>query len=278
MREYKRRRTPLSGVIAGLWRDPVGSKVIATGIISLLGSMTTLIWSHFQLMNVQKNILVVLLSVTVLSVIFVLGLFVYNWFALARVMIHPGSDSVLPHKHTDILPDNQILERFGFRPGDTPLLNAFQRISINANLSLSVDVDGYYGRVMQCSDNEQADIKCVIKPEGQQALSLCYIYSLPKNILFFVRLNLQSENNDAIKEVEILVPPEDPLYPSPALGPVNIVHSALHAPEKGDWASISINLPEMVHDLFGHQGWHYFNIVGLRLKGSGKIACITLSK
>jgi hypothetical protein len=288
----KKSRFSLPHFVRKNWPDPVWSKVFASIIIAIGGSIIGLVWTLCQSLfhNVpfatalQQLIAYLYRSTPVNNALLYLVALLLCWLIFLRMISFFRKKKAVTTTAVESLPTPPavpetghvaILERYGFQNTDSNLLQAFKVMA--GAPQTSSRVDGHYGEVMEFEVNMGPDdLDCQVKLAASTAVNVSYVYVPIDNFIFYLRIKLKTGKNNEVK-LKWIALRLDASKVSGGIGQEEKAYPAVWRAEVGEWVSSSYHIPTVVAETFGPEGWTYHSLVGFRLRGKGKLESITLS-
>lgn len=168
----------------------------------------------------------------------------------------------------------KALETFGFEVQDTKLNSAWQ--IFQGMPSFEIVNDGYYGDVLLFKGKFSYDaLDSKVQPIAQKSHSIYYIYFPINRFVLYLHVNLVSKNDS--KQHHAWIPLRtDISKPTGDKSGFEIGYPVKSQTAKNGWLSIKVNIPNAVNATFGHSKWKYSNLMGLRIRGEGKIQKIVI--
>jgi hypothetical protein len=288
----KKSRFSLAHFIRKNWSDPVWSKVVASIIIaigaSIIGFVWTLCQSLFQNVSFatafQQLIAYLSKSTPINNALLYLAGLLLCWLLVLRLIgLFRKKEAIQPAATTTFVPVAVVpetglttfLERYGFQNTDTNPLQSF-KTTAGSPIS-SARVDGHYGEVMEFEVNMGPDdFDCKVKLASSKAAHISYVYVPIDNFIFYLRVKLQTAKNNEVK-LKWIALRLDVSKVSGGTGEEEKAYPATWNKEAGQWVSSSYDIPTLVAETFGPEGWTYHSLIAFRLRGKGKLESITLS-
>ena len=168
---------------------------------------------------------------------------------------------------------SQHLERFGLHYNDTNLQTTVRSSGFPV---ISIETDGYHGKVFALkADFDKDEMTWDLKASAHQASFLTIIYQTQGRLTFYVRMNIISKDKTSTKLKWIRFEPTISI-PDSSIENEEIGYP-LKAVNNDNFLQTTINIGAVVKNTFAKAGWHFDNILQIRVRGNGNIKCMTLN-
>lgn len=167
----------------------------------------------------------------------------------------------------------KIIQSFGTEINDTRLDAGS---IIKGNPSVEVNNDGYYGDIFFIRGDAKTDaIDWQVSAMADNDSSVSYIYQPINKFILYLSISLISKNRKKEKNGWLALRTDISL-PLGAKGQEEWAYPVKGRDAKNGWLVSHINISKAVSGTFGHEGWQFNKLKGIRIRGEGKIQKISL--
>jgi len=171
------------------------------------------------------------------------------------------------------LKPDKVLQSFGTEIQDTYLTSGFTMIG---NPEISIINDGYYGDVYQLEGNFSVDaFDWNINAIANESTYVSYIYQPKSKFVIYLRISVISKKRNK-EEFGWIALKTDISLPKGDKGQKEWAYPVKAKNAKFGWLGSHVRISEAVKKTFGNEGWQYNKLLGIRIRGTGKIQKIIL--
>jgi hypothetical protein len=153
------------------------------------------------------------------------------------------------------------------------LTSGFTKIG---NPEISIIDDGYYGDVFRLKGNFSEDaFDWNINANADESTSVSYIYHPISKFVIYLRISVISKNKTK-EEPRWIALKTDISLPKGDKGQKEWAYPVKGNDAKNGWLVSHVRVKEAVKATFGNEGWQDNKLLGIRIRGTGKIQKIIL--